>query len=208
MESMANYSALQLLEEKEGAPAIRPLLDQFRKDLLLNVDGKAVDSRGPVDFGFRLLEAQGESVWHAIVYEKGTWILHMLRERMGEEGFQRMQVELLRQYAGKPITNENFRKAASAFIPAGQPDRDLQTFFEAWVYGTGLPALRLNRSGSSLEVSNVDDAFTADLPLQCKSKRGAAVRWMRVVSGSNPMPEGAAIGSCRLPSMSEYLYVE
>ena len=208
MESMANYSALQLLEEKEGPLAIRPLLEQFRKDLLSNVGGKAVESFGPVDFGFRLLEAQGENVWHAIVYEKGTWILHMLRERMGEEGFQRMQVELLRQYAGKPITNENFRKAASAFIPAGQPDRDLQTFFEAWVYGTGLPAIRLNRSGSSLEVSNVDDAFTADLPLQCKSKQGAVVKWMRVVSGSNPMPEGAAIGSCRLPSTSDYLYVE
>ena len=148
MESIANYSALQLLEEKEGAQAIRPLLDQFRKDLLLNVDGKAVESRGPVDFGFRLLEAQGENVWHAIVYEKGTWILHMLRERMGEEGFQRMQVELLRQYAGKPFTNEN------------------------------------------------------------SAKQGAVVKWVRVVSGSNPMPEGAAIGSCRLPSMSDYLYVE
>ncbi len=212
MESMANYSALQLLEEKKGEAALTAMMGQFRDDLQRTVDGKAVESLGPVDFGLRLLDAQGEMAWHTIVYEKGTWILHMLRERMGDEGFHRMQLEMLRQYSGKPITNEEFRKVASAFIPAGQPDRELGTFFDTWIYGTGIPTIRLNRTGSSrgstIEVSGVDEAFTADLPLRCKTKKGENVKWLRIVSGSNPIPDSGQVHACRLPSPSEYLYVE
>jgi hypothetical protein len=212
MESMANYSALQLLEKKKGEGALSAMTGQFRDDLLHIIDGKTIDSLGPVDFGLRLLDAHGEAAWHTIVYEKGTWILHMLRERMGDEGFHRMQLEMLRQYSGKPITNEEFRKVASAFIPAGQPDRDLNTFFDTWVYGTGIPTIRLTRSGSSpasnIQVSGVDDAFTADLPLRCKTKKGEGLKWVRIVSGSNPIPDSGQVHACRLPPPSEYLYVE
>ncbi|MBV9268672.1 MAG: hypothetical protein JO061_21065 [Acidobacteriaceae bacterium] len=207
MESMANYSALQLMERGKGPAALAPVLDAFSKDLNEEIDGRPVESFGPVDFGVRLLGTADERVWHAIVYEKGTWILHMLHERMGDDRFRSMQASILRQYAGKPITNEQFRIAASAFLPEGQPDKDLTGFFETWVYGTGVPAIHPNRGGSELEVSGVDEAFTADLPLRCKSKAGAEVtRWLRIVSGSNPIPASRETGACQLPLPSEYLY--
>ncbi len=208
-EAMANYSAVQFVERKSGSAAIVPILEQFRNDLASSIDGKRVETYGPVDFGFRLLENSDIRIWHAIVYEKGTWILHMLRKRLGDEAFRKMQLTLLRDYSDKPISNEDFRQVLSSFVPQGQPDRDLTTFFDTWVYGTGIPKLRLSRAGQEfqVQVSGVDDAFTADLPVRCKLRAGGErTAWLRIVFGANLVPASRSFASCELPTKSEYLY--
>jgi hypothetical protein len=128
----------------------------------------------------------------------------MLRERLGDARFHQMQVDVLRHYAGKPITNEQFREAASIFVPPGQPDPKLTAFFETWVYGTGLPEIRKSRS--SIEVKAVEDDFTFDVPLSCKSLGGnAQTRWLRVTEGQNPLP--GTMANCQLPSRTDFLYM-
>ena len=205
MEAMANYSALQFIDHTQGSAMTDFILDRFRQDLLRAVDGQPLESTGPVDFGTRLL-AKNEQTWHTIVYEKGSWILHMLRERMGDAAFRQMQVALLTRYSGKPITNEEFRAVASSFLPSGQPDKSLTGFFETWVYGTGLPEIRMDQSGSTVEVTGVPDDFTADLPIICGGARTAErTVWMRIVSGANTVPGGGQ-KFCHLPSLNEYLY--
>jgi Peptidase family M1 domain len=203
MESMANYSALQLLEEKKGRAALDAELELYRRDLKTKLGDDTIESAGPVDFGTRLLAAQDERVWQVIVYEKGTWILHMLRERLGEQRFRQMQVNILKRYHGKPITNEEFREVASAFVLPGEPDPQLNAFFETWIYGTGIPALRLSRN--AVEVSGVDDGFTVDVPLNCTARTGGEqVRWVRLAEGANPIT-GNATG-CHLPRQTDFLY--
>ncbi len=209
MEAMANYSALQFLEQAQGTSPVDTMLDRYREDLLQDAQGKTIESAGPVDFGVRLLDAASPGAWHTIIYEKGAWILHMLRERLGDDAFNKMQVRLLREFAAKPISNEDFRRVASDFVPAGQPDKTLALFFDTWIYGTGIPKMQLRQTGKdlSLELSEVDEGFTADVPLLCKAKDGAEeVHWIRASSGSNTLELPRAGLSCQLPSSQAYLY--
>ncbi len=209
LEAMANYSALQVLENTEGKKAVDAVLDSYRSDLLGQENGSSVESIGPVDFGLRLLDTAGMAVWHKIVYEKGTWILHMLRQRLGDDGFRHMQLKLLQDFAAKPVDNEDFRRVASQFLPPGQPDRHLELFFDAWVYGTGIPKMSLAHSGDGPDVvvSGIDDDFTADVPVQCQTQSGREqLRWVRFSSGSNPVDPHGVAGACELPASSDYLY--
>ena len=209
IEAMANYSALQFLEAKQGKLAVQAVLDRYRADLMREENGKAVETAGPVDWGVRLLENRNASIWHTIIYEKGTWVLHMLRERLGEDGFNKMQMRLLQEFAAKPITNQDFQKVAAEFVPAGQPDRNLAVFFDSWIYGTGIPHLTLGGTseGLSLDVSGVDDDFVADVPLICPSKNGdGQIRWVRASSGSNPLDLPTRSATCSLPSTNDFLY--
>jgi hypothetical protein len=209
MEALANYSALQFLERRKGTAAMYEVLATYRDDLTKEQHGKPLESTGPVDFGVRLQQTAGLSAWHVIVYEKGTWILHMLRMRLGDDGFASMEARLLRDFAAKPMSNDDFRKVASDFVPNGQPDKTLALFFETWVYGTGIPTLRLRRAGRDrkLNLSGVDEDFTTDVPLRCKSNGGKEqMRWVRATSGTNDVESPSNPGACQLPPPSEFLY--
>jgi Peptidase family M1 domain len=209
MEAMANYSSLQFLERSKGTAAMHEVLATYRDDLTKQEHGKPVESVGPVDFGVRLQRTADLLAWHTIVYEKGSWILHMLRQRLGDDGFAKMQVRLLRDFAAKPISNEDFRKVASEFLPGGQPDKTLAMFFDTWIYGTGIPTLRLQGTGRDLKLnlSAVDDDFTADVALECTSKAGKQrVQWVRASSGSNDVELPSGTTACHVPSSTEFLY--
>lgn len=204
MEAMANYAALEYISQTERASVASQILVRYRDDLVGQEKGKEVDSYGPVDFGARLFSDAGENIWHEIVYEKGSWVLHMLQQRLGEVRFRDLQRKLLTEYAGKPLTNEEFRSVASTFVPAGEPDRSLTRFFDTWVYGTGIPVLTLTHAGSELrlKVEGVDESFTADVPLRCAGDR---THWMMVDEGGNAAAFPGA-GGCSLPRESDFLY--
>ncbi|HEX7360330.1 MAG TPA: M1 family aminopeptidase [Bryobacteraceae bacterium] len=204
IEAMAEDSALQYVKRTQGSAAENAVLARYRADLLKRRNG------GPVDFGVRLLNTAGFSAWEIIVYEKGAWILHMLRGRLGDRGFHKMQLAMLSQYAAKPISDEDFRRLASKFVPAGQRDRSLTDFFDSWIYGTGIPTLHLHGAGpnASLAMSGVDDEFTVEVPLACRSRGGKSeTRWVRADTGNNALnlPRGE---TCRLPSPSRFLYTQ
>ncbi len=204
-EAMANESALEYIERKNGAAARDDILQSYREDLGRDQDGKTVESAGPLDFGDRLIDTHGLATWHVVLYEKGSWILHMLRKRLGEANYAAMQLRLLRDYASRPLSNDDLRQLVSAFVPASQPDRSLTAFFDTWVYGTGIPTLALHGRGRSfdLELSGVDNDFLADIPLRCK---GAPVHWVRAGSGSNIVELPNASANCELPSPHDFLY--
>lgn len=202
MEAMANESALLFIAAEGDAVVSNTVMEQYRADLELPVDGKPIESYGPVDFGSRILTTAGLPAWHTILYKKGTWILEMLRARMGTQAFVRMQADVLKTYAGKRLSNEEFRAVASRYIPHDQPDQTLELFFDTWVYGTGIPKIGINRAGTKLDVSGVEDGFVADLPLHCKTKEGSErVRWLRIEAGQNVTPAPG----CRL-ARADFLY--
>lgn len=204
MEAMANYAAIEYVSQREGAGIAHDILIAYRNELLQKPNGMEIASLGPVDFGVRLFNASGERVWHDIIYEKGAWILHMLRERLGDVRYRELEKNLLTEYAGKPLTNDEFRATASALVPPGEPDRTLNRFFDTWVYGTAIPQLKLRHAGSEIHVSvsGVDDSFTADLPLRCA---GGRTRWMSIDAGDNTF-SFAGSGACELPKEADFLY--
>jgi hypothetical protein len=192
MESLANYSALMYLEKRRGTKALDQMLDLYRAHLLAKqAEGKTVESSGPVTYGGRLLTAYGENVWRTIVYEKGSWIIHMLRKYLGDERFNRLLAELPKRYGGREVTTEDFRHLAAEFLPPKSPDPALENFFETWIYGTGIPALKLDysvrgkapalRVTGTLRESDVDEDFSPDIPveIQVGKTSTSAVKWVR-----------------------------
>jgi len=197
VEAMSNYSALQYLEQTDDRQVMDDILAEYRADLIRpGATGELVDSYGPVTFDQRLENNFGTGVWHDILYEKGTWIFHMLRQRMGAGGFLDFQRRLLKDFASRPISNEDLRQEAARFIPAHQPDRQLTGFFDTWVYDTGIPTL--NVKGGSMTLSGVPDSYAVDVPLDC----GSGTRWVRATSGDVPLPGQR----CTLPADGDFLY--
>jgi hypothetical protein len=197
MESLANYSALMYLEKRKGTKAMEQVLDLYRSHLLAKrPDGTTVESSGPITWGGRLLAAYGEDVWRVIVYEKGSWIIHMLRRYMGDDRFARLLAELPKRYSGSVVTTEAFRHTAAEFMPPKSTDPYLENFFESWVYGTGIPALKLDysvrgkapalRVSGTIRQSGVDEEFSPDIPIEVQSAKGTAevVKWVR--AGDSP----------------------
>jgi hypothetical protein len=199
VEAMSNYSALQYLAQTDGGEAMDDILAEYREDLIRpRAGGELVDSYGPVTFDQRLENNFGTEIWHDILYEKGTWIFHMLRQRMGAEGFQSFQRRLLADFSNRPITNEDLREEAARFIPANQPDRQLSAFFDTWVYDTGIPVLAAKRG--ILLVSGVPDTYSVDIPLACGKSN--SVSWVRANTGDQVM----ARANCSLPSPRNFLF--
>lgn len=196
VEAMSNYSALQYLAQTEGKAVFDSILAGYRADLTTpRKNGQLVDSYGPVTFDQRLYNNFGPGIWHDILYEKGTWIFHMLRQRMGDSAFHEFQVRLLKDFANRPISNEEMRAEATHFMPPTEPDRQLSAFFDAWIYDTGIPTLALRKG--SVVVSGVPDSYTVDLPLQC----GSSQKWFRATEGETQVPRG-----CGLPPASGFLF--
>ncbi|MCC7174249.1 MAG: hypothetical protein IT159_03560 [Bryobacterales bacterium] len=194
MEALANYSALLYLEKRRGVKALDSVLAEYRKRLLsVTSEGRTIESTGPIVWGGRLLSSQAPQAWQTIVYEKGSWIIHMLRRRMGDDRFFAMLAELVKRYNRSALSAEQFRLAASKYMPPGSPDPGLETFFQNYVYSTGLPALRLQssiRGGASgwtvtgkVTQSGVDEDFSAWVPVEIQFKTGRpAVHWVRTDS--------------------------
>ena len=197
MEALANYSALLYLEKRKGAHAVELMLGTYRSDLLAKSEsGQVVDSTGPIVLGPRLENSQEPRAWRSIVYGKGSWIIQMLRRRMGDERFFSMLRELMTRYGGKEISTENFRELAAQFLPPKSDDPKLEAFFEQWVYGTGIPNLKLTwsikgkapslRLAGTLTQSDAGEDSSVVVPVEIQAARGRTItQWVR--SAADPV---------------------
>jgi hypothetical protein len=94
MEALANYSALLLLERKRGTRALEGMLERYRDHLMeKGANGQPIESAGPLHLGARLETSETPEAYRAIVYEKGTWVIHMLRRRLGDAAFFKVSAD-------------------------------------------------------------------------------------------------------------------
>jgi len=192
MEALANYSALMYLEKKKGRETLDRILDDYRAHLIAKTaDGRVVESAGPITWGARLSSSQFPNAWQVITYEKGSWIIHMLRVRLGDGRFRELLAELCRRYRFQSLTTDQFRRLAAQYLPPGSKDPRLESFFDTWVYGTGIPVLRLTyairgtRVTGSVEQSGVPEDFTALAPVAIRTgPQKTTLEW--VETGSDP----------------------
>ncbi len=197
MEALANYSALLYLEKAKGVRSLELMLDSYRQNLLRKAQtAPTVDAVGPLALGPRLESSQEPDAWRDITYGKGSWVLQMLRRRMGDERFFSMLAELLKRFDHKELTTEEFRETASGFMPPRSGDAHLESFFDQWIYGTGIPTLKLTwalrgkapalRLVGTVTQSDVQDQdFSAFVPVEIQLARGRTItQW--VPSGNTP----------------------
>jgi hypothetical protein len=203
LEALANYSALLWLEHSKGDKALDSVLDLYREHLLAkSSDGRPVESAGPIIWGGRLDSTGIDGARQVITYEKGAWILHMVRVRLGEERFLAMLAEMRRRFEFHSISTDDFRALVKEFVPARTRPDWVDNFFDTWIDSTGIPALKVKYSikgappavkiSGTLTQSGVEDDFSADVPVEIQFARGAAQTvWVR--SSSDPVTFSATV---------------
>ena len=191
MEALANVSALLYVEKRKGAQSAELMLDSYRTSLLeKGSNGQIADAAGPVSFGLRLTNSVTPAAYTTITYGKGLWVMQMLRRRMGDERFLALLADLAKQYDHREITTDEFRRAAAAHLPPHSDDPRLETFFDQWVNGTGIPALKLSyavrgkapqlRLVGTITQSDVESDFSTLAPVEIEVARGQTItQWVR-----------------------------
>lgn len=200
-EAIANYTALAILEKRRGAKTLESTMADFRERMLQkDSEGRTAESAGPITQGLRLQSSQMPGAWRTIVYDKGAWIVHMLRRRMGDDLFWPMLAEIASRFQRRGLTTDQFRAVAAEFL-AKQTAREayrnvdpkFESFFDTWTQGTGVPSLKLQWStkGAAPKVTltatvtqaEVSEDFSDLVPIDIQLARGRSVtRWIRTAS--------------------------
>ena len=110
-------------------------------------------------------DPETESIFSSnLSYNKPAWVLHTLRHILGEETF----FEILQSYAADPrfkygtATTEDFQMVCEEVSGV-----DLESFFQQWIYGQGVPIYRAYRgqTGQDLLIQVIQAGNTFDLPV-------------------------------------------
>jgi aminopeptidase N len=130
-EGFATYLTNMYIETYEGQKAFYKQLqsDRIRVANLYNngFHQALVDSLTP-----SLLDRL-----NANAYQKGAWVLHMLRHEMGDSLFKLGLQQFYTTYQYRNATSQDFARLMDSLSP-----KDLAPFFQQWLYQVGHPQLK------------------------------------------------------------------
>jgi len=131
-EGFATYMTNLYIESKYGADSMKSALINDRKTIIAFPKTRQV---AVVDttFGSNMMQ-----LLNANSYQKGGWVLHMLRRRLGNSTFWRGIRAYYAQYAGKNANTDDLQKV---FEDVSQTD--LSAFFTQWLHTSGHPELNV-----------------------------------------------------------------
>jgi hypothetical protein len=130
---------------------------RFGREKLLdkNSDGQTLESAGPIWLGARLASSRFPTGYSTLVYEKGAWVLHMLRYLFSDpvsgsdDRFKILLRDFVSSYAGGLVETADFQKIVNKHMSREldlEGNRKFDWFFDQWVYETGIPTYRLDSS--------------------------------------------------------------
>jgi aminopeptidase N len=142
-----------------------------------------------------------ESGWGVDIYYKGAWVLHTLREQIGDKAFDRTLRLFVygrddpRPGNFKPIlrTTEDYERIVEQVT-----GRDWRWFFDAYLRQGPLPRLEAKRDGSTLRLAwqtGAKEPFALPVEIEVAGK---------VVT----VPMTGGRGSVRLPSPSAHVILD
>ena len=115
-------------------------------------------------------------------YQKGGWVLHMLRRKLGDTIFWAGIRNYYATYAGKNASTDDFRNVMEA--ASGQ---DLQLFFREWLFTPEQPRLhtswKYNEKKKTLSITveqQQDYLFSFPLQLLIESVYGKEIKTMDI----------------------------
>ncbi len=156
MEGMANYAAYVYAASKD--PRDKDFLNEMRllKEQLeeKTKDGATVESAGPIWLGWRLYSSKTPTGYQRIVYDKGAWVMHMLRMMMRDprraepdERFVGAVKSFLLRYKDQAVSTGDFKRALEQHMTPSMDldgNHNLDWFFDEWVYDVGIPEYALH----------------------------------------------------------------
>jgi len=130
-EGFATYFTVIYKEFLKGKQFLSTEMERSRKRVLAfyknNPQSAVVDTR--IKDLNRLLNANS--------YNKGAWVLHMLRHLMGDDCFFKGIRSYYKKYKHKTVLTQDFQ-----LVMEDEIKKDMDWFFEQWVYGPGIPKLQ------------------------------------------------------------------
>ena len=197
-EGFANFCALWYLQAgRKDADTYLATLSGWRDALLQNrrfLLGAGQEA-GPVWLGGRTNSSTTEDDYSVVVYKKGAWVLHMLRNLLLDLGtgdetrFRSLLHDFHEAHRNGYATTGEFQAAAEAAT-----GEDLGWFFAQWVYGTHVPTYRWSWDVSEsapaqwivhgrVQQSNVPGGFRAPVIVRVDFGGGRFARTRVWVSG-------------------------
>jgi len=122
-----------------------------------------------------------------LTYQKGSWILHMLRDKIGEEKFKAGIQNYYRKYMNVTATTDDFRYEME--LASGV---DLTVFFSQWLNQPGHPKLKGSWNYNAktktveIEISQKQNTGTIDFPVEVGiyAKAGASRKIRSMIPGA------------------------
>ncbi|HYC39436.1 MAG TPA: M1 family aminopeptidase [Chitinophagaceae bacterium] len=176
-EGFASYLTHIYLETRYGLQRLQRGLAEDRQQVIEFVKTSTrpvVDSLSPF---FQLLNPNS--------YQKGSWILHMLRRQVGDSTFRRILREYYERFRGKNADSRDFQSVAEQVSR-----RNLDGFFRQWLHRAGIPKLQVNWKYNSKQktigITVMQQTAPFSFPLQIAVREGTATR-MLTLSVSRPV---------------------
>ncbi|MGE0103359.1 MAG: carboxypeptidase regulatory-like domain-containing protein [Blastocatellales bacterium] len=156
-EGFADFSAGLYLQYTQGGKLDRYLKfwDMQRQAILeKNAFGLRHNDAGPVWMGLRLNTARTPGAYSRVAYNKGSYVLHMLRWMMfdaqtGDKQFIEMMRDFVKSHSHQNASTESFKFFVEKHMKSGMDldgNRRMDWFFNQWVYGTEIPQYKLEYS--------------------------------------------------------------
>ena len=128
-EGFATYFAALFIEHADGVAAFRQILEEQRRRIVAPTRTAApIVDTGEEDL-FKLLNVDS--------YDKGSWVLHMLRGRLGDDRFFDGIRRYYREHEHGTGTTADLQRALEA-----ASGMNLTGFFDQWVFRPGFPRFR------------------------------------------------------------------
>ena len=170
-EGFATYFAGLVIQRYEGEQAFKKYMERTA-DEYLSYEKKTSTPIHDTETEnlFKLLNANN--------YQKGAWVLHMLRSSLGDEAFFRGVRDYYHTHKNSTAGTEDLRSALEK-----ASGRNLKEFFARWIYGAGHPRYELTwqwkhtrSEGGSLIIrlnqTQPEEPFLMSVPLEVVSSKG------------------------------------
>lgn len=139
-EGIANFAGLWYLHAaRHDSEKYFAVLRDWRVDVL-----RRRDEPSPIWLGYRTASMKDERGYAVLVYQKGAWVMHMLRILMldlktgKDDAFAAMLRDFYETYRGHRASTGDFQRIVEQHVGV-----NMDWFFNEWVYGSAIPTYRV-----------------------------------------------------------------
>ncbi len=198
-EAFAEYSGLWymqiILQDNEK---FFDILDNWKDRIVSNRKYlfSSGQEAGPIWLGYRTESKETKGDYNLIIYKKGAWVLHMLRNMlidlstMNEDRFTNLMHNFFNKYHGSNASTEDFKKICDLHF-----NMDMSWFFNQWVYNTNIPKYKFSYKYSQthnkkylikcrVKQENVPQDFMMYVPILIKFRDNRFARLRVKITGA------------------------
>ncbi len=208
-EGFAQFSGNLYVEFRDGQKEYVNRLHQDKIEIVAkNNFGHKYDDLGPIWLGLRLSSSQAPDGYETMIYDKGGYVLEMLRAMMmnprsqtPDQAFKEMMQDYVKTYTGQAASTDDFKAVVERHMLATMDidhNHRMDWFFNQYVYGTGMAQYHLDYTtqaqpdnkwlvSGTVTQSGVPDGWKDALRLYVHAQgKALPIGWLEIRNKTNP----------------------